>query len=209
MITGSRLQPSVVPSGALPARLRLGPTRHARRPFPARASRVRRTRRSLVPPRRKPLSETWLNCEDPGRSRSLAGAAPEQLAYRLAVLQSRPLGVLRRSSRPFETSFNHMVDYFRQSPIGAMRAASSPSRCDDAATSRMPASVEPLSDFRNSRTERRFAAPRPEIGHGAWPPSEPRSMTSAPTLGTRIPPCYRPPRGVPDDALASPRRNRP
>ena len=54
------------------ARLRLRPTRHTRRPFLARASRALPTRRSLVPPRRKPLSETSLNCEDPGRSRSLA-----------------------------------------------------------------------------------------------------------------------------------------
>ena len=53
------------------ARLRLRPTRHTRRPFLARASRALPTRRSLVPPRRKPLSETWLNCEDPGRSRNL------------------------------------------------------------------------------------------------------------------------------------------
>ena len=51
------------------ARLRLGPTRHARRPFPARACRAPATRRSFVPSRRKPPSEAWLDCEDRGRSR--------------------------------------------------------------------------------------------------------------------------------------------
>ena len=55
------------------ARLRLRPTMHARRPFLARASRAPSTRRSLVPSRRKPLSETWLNCEDRRGSRRLAG----------------------------------------------------------------------------------------------------------------------------------------
>ena len=44
-----------------PARLRLRPTRHARRSFLARASRAPSTRRSLVPSRRKPPLETWLN----------------------------------------------------------------------------------------------------------------------------------------------------
>ena len=44
------------------ARLRFRPTGHARRPFLARASRAPPTRRSLVPSRRKSLSETWLNC---------------------------------------------------------------------------------------------------------------------------------------------------
>ena len=46
------------------ARLRHGPTRHARRLFPAHASRVHPTRRSLVPSRRKTLPETRLNRED-------------------------------------------------------------------------------------------------------------------------------------------------
>ena len=54
------------------ARLRLGPTTHAQRPFLARASRAPSTRRSLVPSRRKPLSETWLNREDRHGSRRLA-----------------------------------------------------------------------------------------------------------------------------------------
>ena len=53
------------------ARLRLQPTRHARRPFVARASRAPCTCSSLVPTCRKPRLETWLNCEDPGRSRRL------------------------------------------------------------------------------------------------------------------------------------------
>ena len=44
-----------------PARLGLGPARHARRLFPVQACRVRHTRRSLVPSGRKPLFETWLN----------------------------------------------------------------------------------------------------------------------------------------------------
>ena len=44
-----------------PARLRHEPTRHARRPFLARAWRAPSTRRSLVPSRRKSLSETSLN----------------------------------------------------------------------------------------------------------------------------------------------------
>ena len=57
------------------ARLRLGPTRHARRPFLARASRAPSTGRSLVPSRWKPLSETWLNCEDRRGSRCLADGA--------------------------------------------------------------------------------------------------------------------------------------
>ena len=43
------------------ARLRLRPTRHARRPLLARAFRAPSTRRSLVPSCRKPRSETWLN----------------------------------------------------------------------------------------------------------------------------------------------------
>ena len=67
------------------ARLRLRPTGHTRRSFLVRASRALPTRRSLVPPRRKPLSETWLNCEDPRRSR------------RLARLRLRPTGHTRRS----------------------------------------------------------------------------------------------------------------
>ena len=54
------------------ARLRLGPTRHARRPFLAPAGRAPPTHRSLVPSRRKPLPETWLTCEDRRRSRHLA-----------------------------------------------------------------------------------------------------------------------------------------
>ena len=53
------------------ARLRLGPTRHARR-FPlARASRRRHPCRSLGPVGGKPASETWLECEDRRRSRRL------------------------------------------------------------------------------------------------------------------------------------------
>ena len=68
------------------ARLRLRPTKHARRPFLARASRAPPTRRSLVPSRRKPLSETWLNCNDRRGSR------------RLARLRLRPT---RHARRPF------------------------------------------------------------------------------------------------------------
>ena len=51
------------------ARLHLDPTSHARRPVPAASLPVPRTRRSLVPPCGKPLSETRLDFEDPGRSR--------------------------------------------------------------------------------------------------------------------------------------------
>ena len=47
----------------------LAPTRRARAPFLEQACRARPTRRSLEPSRRKPLSETWLNCEDPGCAR--------------------------------------------------------------------------------------------------------------------------------------------
>ena len=57
------------------ARLRLGPTKHARHPFPARVCRAPPTRRSLVPSRRKPLSESWLECKDRRGSRRLAGRA--------------------------------------------------------------------------------------------------------------------------------------
>ena len=53
------------------ARLRLRPTRHARRPLLARACRVPPTRRSLVPSRGNPLSKTWLECKDRRGSRRL------------------------------------------------------------------------------------------------------------------------------------------
>ena len=74
------------------ARLRLRPTMHARRPFLARASRAPSTRRSLVPSRRKPLSETWLNCEDRRGSRRLA-----RLRLRPTMHARRPF--LARASR--------------------------------------------------------------------------------------------------------------
>ena len=60
------------------ARLRLGPTRHARRPFLARASRAPSTRRSLVPSRWKPRSKTWLNCADRRGSRCPGDAVDER-----------------------------------------------------------------------------------------------------------------------------------
>ena len=65
-------------------------------------------------------------------------------------------------------------------------------------TGRTPTSVEPLSDFGESRTERRFTAPFPEIGYRGWSPSESRSTTPDPSLGTPAPPCYRRPGRVPD-----------
>ena len=74
------------------ARLRLGPTRHAPRPFLARASRAPSTCRSLVPSRRKPLSETWLNCEDRRGSRRLA-------RLRLGPTRHAPRPFLARASR--------------------------------------------------------------------------------------------------------------
>ena len=55
------------------ARLRLRPTRHARRPLPGSEPPGRVLPVAASPLRRKPLSETWLNCEDLGRSRSLSG----------------------------------------------------------------------------------------------------------------------------------------
>ena len=67
--TALRPRSRPVPDERILARLRLGPTRHARRPIPARACRAPCTRRSLVPSRRKPLSETSLNCEDRRGSR--------------------------------------------------------------------------------------------------------------------------------------------
>ena len=68
------------------ARLRLGPTKHARRPVPARACRTPPAPCSLVPPHRRPLSETWLNLhgstrlETSSRARSCvaATAAPRR-----------------------------------------------------------------------------------------------------------------------------------
>ena len=50
---------------------KLRPTKHARHSFPARASRAPPTCGSLVPSRRKPLSETRLNCEDRRGPRTL------------------------------------------------------------------------------------------------------------------------------------------
>ena len=70
-LPSSRRGPSIRPGVGTPARPSPGPTRHARRRFPARASRVRRARRSLVPPCRQRPSDTWLECEDPGCSRRL------------------------------------------------------------------------------------------------------------------------------------------
>ena len=70
-LPSSRRGPSIRLGVGTPARPRPGPTRHARRRFPARASRVRRARRSLVPPRGQRPSDTWLECEDPGCSRRL------------------------------------------------------------------------------------------------------------------------------------------
>ena len=67
---GDRVKMPDARNNVVLARLRLSPTRHARRPFLARACRAPSTRRSLVPSRRKPLSETWLNCEDRHGSRS-------------------------------------------------------------------------------------------------------------------------------------------
>ena len=76
-------------------------------------------------------------------------------------------------------------------------------------TGRTPTSDEPLSDFPVPRAERRFTAQFPEIGYRGWSPSESRSTTPDPSLGTPAPPCYRRRRRVPDDASAPPRRSRP
>ena len=76
------------------ARLRPRPTRHARRPFLARACRTPSTRRSLVPSRRKPLSETWLNCEDRRGSRRLDGRRDAA-----GVTNWRPRSVIQRARR--------------------------------------------------------------------------------------------------------------
>ena len=63
--TDSRTSPAALPPSDAGcrrlARLRHRPTRHARYPFPTRASRAPSIRRSLVLLRTNPLSETWLN----------------------------------------------------------------------------------------------------------------------------------------------------
>ena len=53
------------------ARLRVRPTRHARRLLLARTSRTPRSCRSIVPVLWKPASKSWLNCKDRRRSRRL------------------------------------------------------------------------------------------------------------------------------------------
>ena len=82
-----------------------------------------------------------------------------------------------------------------------------------ASTGRIPTPVEPLSDVRAPRGERRLSAPHPGIGHRGWPPSEPRSTTHRPppalTLGAPAPACYRRAGRVPDDVPATPWRSRP
>ena len=84
------------------ARLRLGPTRHARRLLLARTSRGRRTCRSLVPVVWKPASKTWLNCEDRRRSRHLARLrlGPTRHARRLLPARTFRAPRTRRSLVP-------------------------------------------------------------------------------------------------------------
>ena len=84
------------------ARLRLGPTRHARRLFLARACRAPPTRRSLGPSRRKPLPETWLNWKDRRGSRRLARLrlGPTRHARRLFLARACRAPPTRRSLGP-------------------------------------------------------------------------------------------------------------
>ena len=85
------------------ARLRLGPTRHAWRPFVARACRAPTTRGSLVPSRRKPLSETRPDCKDRRRSRYLACMSAVVLGAFLAGCGEEPHS-LRVGAKPFSES---------------------------------------------------------------------------------------------------------
>ena len=99
-------------------------------------------------------------------------------------------------------------------PVGMNARAGKPvSTVGSASTDRMPTPVEPLSDFRAPRGERRLSAPHPGIGHRGWPPFEPRSTTHRPppalTLGAPGPACYRRAGRVPDDVPATPWRSRP
>ena len=104
------------------ARLRLGPTRHARRPLLARTFRTPRAHRSLVPVVRKSVSKAWLECKD------------RRGSIRLARLRLRPTTHARRLFLARAFRVRHTCRSL--GPVGGKSASKTWIECTDRRRSR-------------------------------------------------------------------------